>query len=180
MKPMQFQGRWVLVTGASSGLGKAMAEVLARDYHANVIAVALAPIDTSQGLPGTYRVTAVGAPSPGPVGGALLGLGPAAQALAPPPNVGDTVALAFDTAPPASSLAAAVGGGPLLVANGATVDDPNSPATEEEYFGLHRDLSAAQIAHQLDGDLVWQTSDGLQWAAVLRFHRAVEANLQVK
>jgi len=40
MKPMQFQGRWVLVTGASSGLGKAMAEVLARDYHANVIAVA--------------------------------------------------------------------------------------------------------------------------------------------
>jgi hypothetical protein len=54
----------------------------------------------------------------------------------------------------------------------------NSPATEEEYFGLHRDLSAAQIAHQLDGDLVWQTSDGLQWAAVLRFHRAVEAQLQ--
>jgi len=53
----------------------------------------------------------------------------------------------------------------------------NSPATEEEYFGLHHDLSAAQIAHQLDGDLVWQTADGLQWAAVLRFHRAIEASL---
>jgi len=53
----------------------------------------------------------------------------------------------------------------------------NSPATEAEYFGLHRDLSAAQIAHQLDGDLVWETADGLQWAAVLRFHRAVEARL---
>ena len=54
----------------------------------------------------------------------------------------------------------------------------NSPATEEQYFGLHRDLSAPEIAHQLDGDLIWQTTDGLQWAAVLRFHRAVEANLQ--
>ena len=53
----------------------------------------------------------------------------------------------------------------------------NSPATEEQYFGLHRDLSAPEIAHQLDGDLIWQTTDGLQWAAVLRFHRAVEAQL---
>ena len=54
----------------------------------------------------------------------------------------------------------------------------NSPATEEQYFGLHCDLSAPEIAHQLDGDLIWQTSDGLQWAAVLRFHRAIEADLQ--
>ena len=54
----------------------------------------------------------------------------------------------------------------------------NSPATEEQYFGLHRDLSAPEIAHQLDGDLIWQTTDGLQWAAVLRFHRAIEADLQ--
>ena len=38
-------------------------------------------------------------------------------------------------------------------------------------------LSAAQIAHQLDGDLGWQTSDGLQWVAVLRFQRAIEAQL---
>ena len=53
----------------------------------------------------------------------------------------------------------------------------NSPATEEQYFGLHRDLSAPEIAHQLDGDLIWQNAAGLQWAAVLRFHRAVEAQL---
>jgi len=51
----------------------------------------------------------------------------------------------------------------------------NSPAVEEEYFGLHHDLSPAAIARQLDGDIVWQNSDNLQWAAVLRFHRAVEA-----
>ena len=64
-------------------------------------------------------MTAVGPPPPGPVSGVLLGLGPAAQALAPPPSVGDTVTLAFDTTPAASSLLAAVGGGPLLVAGGA-------------------------------------------------------------
>jgi len=53
----------------------------------------------------------------------------------------------------------------------------NGPQIEEQYFGLHRDLAAAQIARQLDGDLAWQTADGLQWAAVLRFRRAVEAQL---
>jgi hypothetical protein len=46
---------------------------------------------------------------------------------------------------------------------------------EEQYFGLHHDLSPAVIAHQLDGDIAWQSSDDLQWAAVLRFRRAIEA-----
>ncbi len=40
MKPMNLANRWVLVTGASSGLGKAMAVQLARDHHANLILVA--------------------------------------------------------------------------------------------------------------------------------------------
>jgi uncharacterized protein len=40
MKPMQFRDRWVLVTGASAGLGRAMATVLAREHGANIIAVA--------------------------------------------------------------------------------------------------------------------------------------------
>jgi short-subunit dehydrogenase len=40
MKPMDFRGKWVLVTGASSGLGKAMAETLAREHGANIIPVA--------------------------------------------------------------------------------------------------------------------------------------------
>lgn len=40
MKPMDFRGRWVLVTGASSGLGQEMARQLARDYGANIVAVA--------------------------------------------------------------------------------------------------------------------------------------------
>jgi short-subunit dehydrogenase len=40
MKRMDFEGRWVLVTGASSGLGREMTKVLARDHGANVIPVA--------------------------------------------------------------------------------------------------------------------------------------------
>jgi len=52
------------------------------------------------------------------------------------------------------------------------------PAMEEKYFGLHQDLSPAAIARQLDGDIIWQATDSLQWAAVLRFHRAVEARIE--
>ena len=36
-KAMDFNGRWVLVTGASAGLGKAMAENLALEHKANLI-----------------------------------------------------------------------------------------------------------------------------------------------
>ena len=40
MKPMDFRDRWVLVTGASSGLGRAMALELARKHGARIAAVA--------------------------------------------------------------------------------------------------------------------------------------------
>lgn len=40
MNAMQFDSRWVLVTGASSGLGREMALQLARDHRANLVLVA--------------------------------------------------------------------------------------------------------------------------------------------
>jgi uncharacterized protein len=40
MKPMQFDSKWVLITGASSGLGKQMAHVFARDHKANLVLAA--------------------------------------------------------------------------------------------------------------------------------------------
>jgi hypothetical protein len=51
----------------------------------------------------------------------------------------------------------------------------NTPSVEEQYFGLHHDLSPGAIARQLGGDIVWQQSNALEWAALIRFHRAVEA-----
>lgn len=39
-RPLEFAGRWVLVTGASSGLGEEMARQLAERHHANLILVA--------------------------------------------------------------------------------------------------------------------------------------------
>ena len=39
-KPLEFRGRWVLVTGASSGLGWEMAKILARSHGANLLVVA--------------------------------------------------------------------------------------------------------------------------------------------
>jgi hypothetical protein len=53
----------------------------------------------------------------------------------------------------------------------------DSPAVEEQYFGLHHDLSPAAIARQLGGDIIWQRPDGLEWVALLRFHRSVVARL---
>ena len=40
MNPMEFRGRWVLVTGASSGLGREMAKILAVKYGAHLLLVA--------------------------------------------------------------------------------------------------------------------------------------------
>ncbi len=40
MKPLELKNRWVMVTGASSGLGREMARVLARDHGANLVVVA--------------------------------------------------------------------------------------------------------------------------------------------
>jgi uncharacterized protein len=40
MKPIRLSGQWVMITGASSGLGREMARQLARDHHANILAVA--------------------------------------------------------------------------------------------------------------------------------------------
>lgn len=40
MQRMKLDSRWILLTGASSGLGREIAMVLARDHHANLVLVA--------------------------------------------------------------------------------------------------------------------------------------------
>jgi hypothetical protein len=53
----------------------------------------------------------------------------------------------------------------------------DSGGMEERYFGLHHDLSAAVVASRLHGTVVWQRRDGLEWAAIVHFDRAVDARM---
>jgi hypothetical protein len=116
----------------------------------------VAAVDTVAGTPGTYRVTDVAPASAGTVTGIALGFGPAALKLAAPPLPGDLVRLAFDTSPASGMLLAAVGGGPLLVASGAAVDDPQSPAPEERNVRF----PVAGVLREADGTVVFVVVDG--------------------
>jgi exopolysaccharide biosynthesis protein len=117
----------------------------------------LAPLEVASPAPsGTYRVTAVGDARATTVRGPMLGFGPAAQALAPPPLVGDTVAIDASTQPPLDDVVTAVGGGPLLVANGVPVDDSNAPAPEER----NRRLPVSGAACAQNGELYLLVVDG--------------------
>jgi len=54
-----------------------------------------------------------------------------------------------------------------------------SESTDTQYFDFHRDMSPRDAAAMLQGQIVWQGYRNGEWAAVLRFPRAVEAKLLV-
>lgn len=126
---------------------------------AGVSVAAIAPANSSGsagGLFGSYTVSALDAASGVPVIGSLLGFGPAARALGPLPNVGDPLEVRATTSPPLDQLACAVGGGPLLVANGAVAGDPNAPAPEER----DRRFPVSGAATMPNGEVVLVAVDG--------------------
>ena len=47
--------------------------------------------------------------------------------------------------------------------------------SDSRYFDFHRDLSPAEVARLLHGDIVWQGARNGEWAAVLHFPRVVNA-----
>jgi 4-amino-4-deoxy-L-arabinose transferase-like glycosyltransferase len=49
--------------------------------------------------------------------------------------------------------------------------------TDAKYFDFHHDLSPSESAALLHGEIVWQAHRKGEWAAVLRFPRAVDASL---
>ncbi len=53
----------------------------------------------------------------------------------------------------------------------------NHANADAKYFDFHRDLSPAEVATLLHGDVIWQARRNGEWAAVLHFPRAVNANL---
>jgi 4-amino-4-deoxy-L-arabinose transferase-like glycosyltransferase len=50
-------------------------------------------------------------------------------------------------------------------------------SADTKYFDFHRDLSPAEVAALLHGDIVWQARRKGEWAAVVHFPRIVEAAL---
>lgn len=49
---------------------------------------------------------------------------------------------------------------------------------DRRYFDFHDDMRPHEIAAMLHGDIVWQAEDHGEWAAVLRFPRAMDAELR--
>jgi 4-amino-4-deoxy-L-arabinose transferase-like glycosyltransferase len=49
--------------------------------------------------------------------------------------------------------------------------------SDARYFDFHHDLSPSEAAALLHGDVVWQSHRKGEWAAILRFPRAVNASL---
>jgi hypothetical protein len=54
---------------------------------------------------------------------------------------------------------------------------PKNEQLDKRFFDFHRDLEPGTVARILDGDIVWQTQKKGQWAAVLHFDRAAEADV---
>jgi exopolysaccharide biosynthesis protein len=124
----------------------------------DVTIVPLVPVDEAHlptDLAGTYRAVE-GDPNHAAIAGPELAFGPAARALGPLPNPGDVVHVNVATTPALAGMANAVGGGPLLVADGALVDDPNAPAPEER----DRRFPVSGAATTAAGDLLLVAVDG--------------------
>ncbi|HEY0615120.1 MAG TPA: phosphodiester glycosidase family protein [Candidatus Elarobacter sp.] len=116
-----------------------------------------------------YRVSAVAQLPPwGTATGLRLAFGPAAAAFGRLPDNGDVITIAYETDPPLSLVAAAIGGGPLLLRDGVPVDDPASP----NYGDRERRIPASAAARLADGTLALVVVDGRHPATSIGVNRA--------
>jgi hypothetical protein len=135
----------------------------------NVSLLDLQPLPTDISGIRRYRVAMRTDGPPWPAAAGLrLAYGPAAQGFGPVPDVGDVVTLAYDTDPPLADVAAAVGGGPLLLQNGAPVDDPASP----NYADRDKRIPASAAARFPDGTLALVVVDGRRPSTSIGVNRA--------
>ena len=117
-----------------------------------------------------YRVAAVTNAPPWPTARALrLAYGPAAQAFGPLPDVGDVVAVEYDTDPPLAGRARRRSAADReLLRGGAPVDDPASP----NYADRERRIPASAAARFPDGTLALVVVDGRHPATSIGVNRA--------
>jgi hypothetical protein len=91
--------------------------------------VTLAQLDAVPGHPHRFRVSSVGPVTASVDATYGLALGPLVHEK--PPKPGQVLEVTYDTIPSAAGAVAAVGGGPLLLKNGAWFEDPHAPAPDE-------------------------------------------------
>jgi exopolysaccharide biosynthesis protein len=125
---------------------------------AGVALRALVPQPGANAADTIFSAAPFDASAPLDVPGPLLGFGPAALALAPPPQPGDVVTLDEQVVPPLDGIATAIGGGPLLVKSGTSFEDPFAPAPEER----ERRFPVAGAATTAEGELLLISVDGRQ------------------
>jgi exopolysaccharide biosynthesis protein len=113
--------------------------------------VALRPLDATGER---FRVTAVrpaNAPLPAQFG---IAIGP--DVKTPPPRVGDELTIAYRFDPPLDGAVAAIGGGPILLRDGAWYEDPHPPAPDERDYRW----PVIALTRQRDGRLYFVAVDG--------------------
>jgi len=81
----------------------------------------------------------------------IAGHGDTAASIAAAFSQADSVVVGYDGDPPITSVASAVGGGPLLVRGGAVYDDPAAPAAQES--NVRYPLTGAGLS--ADGATLW-------------------------
>lgn len=123
----------------------------------NVTAYALDPLSGTPPF-ATYRVTGVTDSTVEQQPGYYLAIGAQDYGTFPLPNAGDTIAVQGSATPPLDTIASAIGGGPLLVKDGAWYADPDGPNTGE--FLTHMPATAAGVT--AGGTLLLFEIDGRQ------------------
>ncbi|HKU66399.1 MAG TPA: phosphodiester glycosidase family protein [Candidatus Baltobacteraceae bacterium] len=106
----------------------------------------------------TYRIAGTADNTAMQPPGYYLAIGPQAYGSVPLPNPGDTIAVQANATPALDQIVSAIGGGPLLVKDGAWYADPDGPNKGE--FLTHMPASAAGITR--DGTLLLFEVDGRQ------------------
>lgn len=138
------------------------AELITPEYgslHAvqNVTELQLEPVS---GVPpfATYRVTGAADNTQQQPAGYYLAIGPNAYGTVSLPQTGDAVTISGTSTPSLNGIVSAIGGGPLLVKDGAWYADPDGPSKGE--FLTHMPATAVGVTR--DGTLLLFEIDGRQ------------------
>lgn len=121
----------------------------------NVTELQLAPVSGTPPF-ATYRVTGIADNTVQQPAGYYLAIGPNAYGSVPIPQSGDPVTISGTSTPPLDGIVSAIGGGPLLVKDGAWYADPDGPNKGE--FLTH--MPATGVAVTRDGTLMLFEIDG--------------------